>query len=398
MKKILHVIAQYPGKTGSGIFLKSLVNEAGKLEYNQAVVAATSKKMEKVEFEKKYNIKFYPMEFNTEEMNFNIVGMSDIMPYESTKYSELDKDMYITWKNSFKRVIKKALLEFKPDIIISNHLFLLTSIVSKLREKDNIKLIVLSQGTELRQMELNPKFNEEVIKGCKHVDVVCALNSYQKEKIHDVYGISKEKIKVMGVGYNSNAFYFDINTKKKRQVVFAGKLSSSKGLKCLISAFKNISEDIKLLIAGSGEEENEMKLLAKDDNRIRFLGNLNQEDLSKLFRESELFILPSFYEGLPLVIMEALACKTKVIVSDIKGIKDWVGKNINESNAIKYLSLPRLKNVDIPFKEDIEEYEKNISESILDIIDKKIDFSKIENDILERSWEKYFQNLEKYFI
>lgn len=395
MKRILHIIAQYPGKTGSGIFLQSLINEGGKLKYSQAVIAAISKKMEEVKFKKEHNIKFYPVEFNTEKIGFNIVGMSDVMPYESTKYSELTDDMYNIWKENFENEVKKAINEFKPEIIIAHHLYLLTSIVNKLR--GDIKLIVLSQGTELRQLELNPKYKDLVIKGCKSVDMVCALNNYQAKKIIGVYGISENNIKVMGVGYSSEVFNYNCKLKKKKQVIFAGKLSSSKGLRCLISSFKSLNENIELLIAGSGEEESSMKLLAKDDNRIKFLGNLSQVELSNVLRESEVFILPSFYEGLPLVIMEALACRAKVIMSDIKGVSEWVGENINSSGAINYLKLPRLRNIDTPFEEDIEEFEESIRENIINMLDKRVDFEGIETDVLKRSWGEYFKKLEKYF-
>lgn len=396
MKKILHVIAQYPGKTGSGIFLQSLVKEGAKQNYVQGVVYATSNKIEEAKFYDD-SIKLYPVEFNTEKMNFNIVGMSDIMPYESTKYSELTKDMFNIWYESFFEAIKKAIEEFKPDIIISQHLYVLTSIINKIREKT--KLIVLSQGTELRQLKLVPKYNDLVINGCKDVDIVASLNNYQKEEIVKTYNFKPEKVKVMGVGYNSDVFYYN-NEKKSRKVVYAGKISSSKGVKSLINAFKNIKdENIELLIIGSGANEEEtIKNLAIGDRRIKFLGALPQEELADILRKSELFILPSFYEGLPLVIMEALACNVKVIVSDIKGIKPWIGEKINSSGAIFYLPLPRLIDVDIPHEDDVLDFEEGIKKCIISEIDKVVDFNNIKDEIKGRSWKGYFDRLSKYFI
>lgn len=396
MKKILHVIAQYPGKTGSGIFLQALVKEGSKKNYKQAVIAATSNKLEDVEF-KDSNIKFYPVEFNNEKINFDIVGMSDIMPYNSTKYSDLTDEMFSTWQESFLDVIKKALEEFKPDIIIAQHLFLLTSMINKI--KKNSKIIVLSQGTELRQLELVPKYKDIVISGCKEVDVVCALNRYQKEEIAKVYGIDENRIKIMGVGYDSDIFFSHNNAKKHKRIVYAGKISKSKGVKSLISAFKNIRDkEYELVLAGSGSnEEEEIRNFAMDDSRIKFLGCLPQNKLAEIIRESEAFILPSFYEGLPLVIMEALACGTKVIMSDIKGVKEWVGDSINSTGAIIYIDLPRLVDVDIPLEEDVKDYEYRIKEAINTQINSNIDFKSILEEVHKRSWKGYFSNISKYF-
>ncbi|KMT23157.1 glycosyltransferase family 4 protein [Clostridium cylindrosporum] len=395
MKRILHVIAQYPGKTGSGIFLQSLVNEGSKLNYSQGVVAATSKKLESVKF-KNDHIKFYPVEFNTDRINFDIVGMSDIMPYDSTRYSDLNEEMFKVWKENFLEVFKKALDDFKPNVIIAHHLWILTSIIGTI--KKDIKLIVLSQGTELRQLKLAPYYKDMVIKGCENVDIVCALNNYQRDEIIRVYNIDSKKIKVMGVGYNSDTFYHNSEVKSSRKVVYAGKISSSKGLKCLISSFKTIKDNrLELIIAGSGSEEIEMKKLAEDDNRIKFLGAISQESLANVIRESQVFILPSFYEGLPLVIMEALACGAKVVMSDIDGVKQWVGDKINSSGAIKYIDLPRLINTDVPHDDDIKEYEERIKYAILQQLEREVDFNDIYDEVKKRSWSEYFENIAKYF-
>lgn len=396
-EKILHIIAQYPGKTGSGIFLQSLVNEGSKLNYKQGVIAATSKKLDKVEFKDK-NIVFYPVEFNSEKLDFNIVGMSDTMPYDSTKYSDLTDDMLNKWMECFRETLIRAIDEFKPSVIIAHHLFILTTIINEVR--GDIKLIVLSQGTEIRQIKKLPKYKNMVVNGCKSVDVVCALNEYQKREIVNIYGIEEEKVKVMGVGYNSDIFFNRLENKNKKRITYAGKISYSKGVKCLINAFKNIEdEELELFLAGSGSlEESEIKEFAKDDNRIKFLGALNQNDLANIIKESEVFILPSFYEGLPLVIMEALACKTKVIMSNIEGVKPWVGEKINSSGVIEYIELPRMIDIDKPHKDDIKLYEENIKNSILRMLEKRVDFENIISEVESRFWKEYFYKISKFFI
>ncbi len=101
MKKILNILAQRPDKTGSGMYLQALIKEADKNGYKQAVVAGISSKDKKVTFSSKNPIESFPVIFETSDLPFPIVGMSDVMPYESEKYKNLSIDMLKKWKTSF---------------------------------------------------------------------------------------------------------------------------------------------------------------------------------------------------------------------------------------------------------------------------------------------------------
>lgn len=65
--------------------------------------------------------------------------------------------------------------------------------------------------------------------------------------------------------------------------------------------------------------------------------------LKNLLKHSDIFILPSFFEGLPLVIIEALASGIKVITTDLPRLDDFVGKELKKFDAIRYMDMPRLK-------------------------------------------------------
>ena len=53
--------------------------------------------------------------------------------------------------------------------------------------------------------------------------------------------------------------------------------------------------------------------------------------------QSDVFVLPSFYEGLPLVIIEALACGTYVICTDLPGIRNWIDQNLPDNGKISWI-------------------------------------------------------------
>jgi glycosyltransferase involved in cell wall biosynthesis len=408
MKKILHILSQRPAKTGSGIYLLSLLQEADKKRYEQCVIVGIPEKDKEVDLEYIKKFKYYPVCFQSKEIPFPVVGMSDVMPYESTRYKDLTEEMFQKWKKSFGESITKAIKEFKPDLIITHHLWVLSVFVKELAP--NIPTIAVCHGTGLRQSKLAYRFSDYVVKGCKNIDSIFALNNYQKEKIIKDYEISEDKVSVIGSGYNSNIFFRGAKSKDKsvKRLVYAGKLSYSKGVLSLLRAYGKLNkynENIELVLvgSGSGEEFENIKREAEGVNlRVIFKGAVPQKDLGEIFRESDIFILPSLYEGLPLVLIEALASGLRVVSTDLPGVKHWIGDDINNSGVIKYVKLPRLIDTDIPLKEDLPQFEEELGKAIERQIELSINCGYIEDikiikAIEEMSWAGVLNKMEKHF-
>lgn len=410
MKKILHILSQRPEKTGSGIYLQSVLKEANKKGYKQAVIAGIPAEMNKVDLGNINKDNFYPVKFNTDELPFPVLGMSDVMPYPSTRYKDMTFNMLEKYKNAFRRVIKKAVKEFKPDLIITHHLWILTSLVRKI--SPDIKIIAISHGTGIRQLKKVDKFEDDVLEGCQELDLVFALNKYQKSQINRIYDIDKDKIIVMGAGFDKNIFYGPgkyRNDKDKIKIVYAGKLSHAKGVKFLVKAFNKLDDKrdenlkLKLVGEGNGKEFEEIKSLVKNSEaEIELPGSVPQRKLGEIFRESDIFCLPSFYEGLALVVIEALASGLRIVTTDLPGLKEWLGDKINKSEVIEYVKLPVLENTDIPQKEDLAGFEKRLLMGLEKQIDKNQQNIFFANEKLKRavhklSWEGVFARMESYF-
>ena len=169
--KILHCLAQLPMKTGSGVYFSTLVEGMIKKGHENAVLYGTQLPFAEKTFNeslpdklqgsvKEYSIKFLSDYVQGEKTVFNadipfpIAGMSDIMPYTSTVYSEMNDEMYQKWISVFEKTLLRAKEEFNPDIIISHHLFILTSLVKKIFSGK--KIIGISHGTDIRQIKKNP--------------------------------------------------------------------------------------------------------------------------------------------------------------------------------------------------------------------------------------------------
>jgi len=91
-----------------------------------------------------------------------------------------------------------------------------------------------------------------------------------------------------------------------------------KGLQYLISAFKDLKTDKKLVIVGDGEYLSVLEVLAKDDPRIIFTGNQSGRVLDQLYYNAYAFVQPSEMEGLSISLLEAMAHETACLVSDIE--------------------------------------------------------------------------------
>ncbi|MGD0280524.1 MAG: glycosyltransferase family 4 protein, partial [Smithella sp.] len=103
-----------------------------------------------------------------------------------------------------------------------------------------------------------------------------------------------------------------------------GRLVEQKGHKYLIQAARNIVNkfsDVKFLIVGDGPLRSELEALAESQGlgeKINFAGQ--RSDIPELLAMMDIFILPSITEGLPLVILEAMASERPVIATRVSGI------------------------------------------------------------------------------
>ncbi len=118
--------------------------------------------------------------------------------------------------------------------------------------------------------------------------------------------------------------------KKDSYILYLGRLVPEKGIKYLIEAFKHTKTDKKLVIAGgasdSGEYAEELKALANDGDRIIFTGFVEGRKLEELYSNAYLYVLPSFLEGMPLSLLEAMSYGNMCLTSDIAECADVIGE------------------------------------------------------------------------
>jgi len=121
-----------------------------------------------------------------------------------------------------------------------------------------------------------------------------------------------------------------IKEKYGRFVLFVGRLNYYKGVDYLIEAMKDI--DANLVVIGEGKESQNLKLKTENlklKNRVFFLPHQPREKLINFYGASEVFVLPSIFksEAFGIVILEAMACGTPVISTELGTGTSWVNQN-----------------------------------------------------------------------
>ena len=362
--KILHLLSQRPDSTGSGYYIQAMLKKSTENEHDNYLLAGLhSKDIPDIEVVPKDKREF--IHFNGHDISYQIVGMSDVMPYESKRFCDLTEEEIDEYEFVFKSKIEKVISEYKPDIIHSHHLWILTSLVK--RNFPNIPVVASCHGSDIRQFRKCEHLRSRVLSGCSRLEGVMALSESQKREIVELYGFSAGNIYVVGAGFNDELFTFSEKPKPDPvQIIYAGKLSNSKGVPWMLKAFSDIKDlnwKLHLVGSGSGKEKEECIRLANElGDKVVIHGAVHQNELAGIMKRSHIFILPSFYEGLPLVVLEALASGCRIIATDLPGIRE-ISKHIDKRN-LKIVTIPRLHSVDTPFPEDEDNFIQNLKFAI----------------------------------
>ena len=396
--KILSIITQKTHSTGSGVYMSELIDSLMDLGHMNAAIYGIDNSEDIFYDENK--IKNYPVRFNTDELPFNVFGMSDEMPYHSSQFKSMTEDVFDKYKKAFTEAIKKAVDEFNPDLIICHHLYLLASITRELIK--NIKVVGICHNTDIRQFVKAHIKNDYIKEHIQKLDTIFSPTDVLKQEIIEYYDVKKEKIKILGTGYNDKIF-FNKHLKKdntKTKFIYVGKVARAKGVLDLAKAFKILENDedvdinnIELTIAGKSgndEEYNEIKsILFSLKIKTTLYGMLDKKHLSELYNTQNIFIIPSYTEAVPLTSIEALACGLKVVISDIPGVGDYLNKHI-ENAYIDYIKLPKIINIDETTEEEAVKFQYRIKDAIKKVINDKNEYSPIIKNI---SWKHLAESI-----
>jgi len=153
-----------------------------------------------------------------------------------------------------------------------------------------------------------------------------AITVVSKES-YDYYTKLGYKVFQIPNAIDISSFSSKIDRRYQKQIIFAGRLSHEKGTDILINISQKLSDDIHLIVLGTGPEEKKIKDIVKNRKNIHFFGYQNKEKTISLIRGSDILIQPSLNEGISSTILEAMVSKTLVITTNVGGNKELIINN-----------------------------------------------------------------------
>lgn len=313
--KILHVTKKYPEALGGdAVVVYNLEKQQKKAGHN--VFILTSNCPEIIEKENVFKFGLKDSAPNQDKITFRRVVSLFILLFSGFKYTK----------------------NLKPDVIHS-HSADLGFFISFPARLYRIPVINTCHGVTFpdKQYGFMKRFAEKFFLkygGFKRIITVdrSSLKFFKEAGINNVIyipnGVDIEHFDRQGLGKREN---------QKIRFLFVGRLESEKGLEYLFHAVKLLQERTKnfdVLLVGDGAQRKRLEILAQSldiEEYVQFKGGVNINKVVDIYHNSDVFVLPSIHEGLPLTLLEAWAASRPVITTNVGGIPDVC---VNEENAL----------------------------------------------------------------
>jgi len=232
--------------------------------------------------------------------------------------------------------------------------------------------------------------------------IICVSESIKNDVIRANYGLDSCKVVSVQNGLSYDKFVSPLSSSESRLKILpdctkpfwfgtVGRLAEKKNISNLLVAMSQVvgfRQDCALLIAGAGPLENSLKDMVKNlkiNDFVYFLGN--RSDVPTVLKSFDVFLFPTFREGLPLALLEAMSVGLPVIASDIAVNKEVFGDTemgaLASPNDPSEISSAMLKLMSLP-SEDLIKMGENARQRAL------IDFS---SERMIKAYEAVYQAL-----
>ena len=189
--------------------------------------------------------------------------------------------------------------------------------------------------------------------GLQYADRIIAVNDEVKKIYFEKYPHLRKKIVVIPTSVDTTLFK-PIEQKELRKkynfekeekiVLYVGRFDKEKGLDFLIEVFKKLNLQLpnsKLILVGAGSEEEHLKYIAKNNMNIIFINKITHSKVPEIMNCANVFALCSYREGMPTVVLEAMACGLPVVSTDVGDLRKIVydgitGYLVRERDEMKF--------------------------------------------------------------
>ena len=198
-------------------------------------------------------------------------------------------------------------------------------------------LVITARGSDINVIAQMPGPRRRILQAARSSSALISVSAALKAKMVDL-GIEAERIHVIRNGVDLRA-YAPIEQSRARKslqlecrhvVASVGNLVAGKGHDLAIRSVVRL-DAVELLIVGTGPERASLQQLARDvgiGSRVHFTGELKPEQMATVYSAADLLVLASSNEGWPNVVLEALACGTPVVATNVGGVSEMLTADV----------------------------------------------------------------------
>ncbi|OUR80327.1 group 1 family glycosyl transferase [Colwellia psychrerythraea] len=221
-----------------------------------------------------------------------------------------------------------------PKVILASWAFPEAVAASWLSKLFRCRFFFKVHGSDINLHGKIPSRAKQIVQASKNAQGILSVSQALADEMISM-GIERKKISVIYNGVDHQKF--GVETKAPLNgdyLLYVGNLKHDKGVVELIKGFAKICNNyptLNLVYAGSGIEKERLGQLSKALNiadKVQLLGSVEHHKLPALITHAKALVLPSYNEGVPNVVLEAMACGTPVLATNVGGIPEVVDEKI----------------------------------------------------------------------
>ncbi len=239
-------------------------------------------------------------------------------------------------ERSLTRLARRLRREFPFNAIFVAMAYPEGVVAARMADRFGCALVSNVLGSDVNELAARPELREEIAWGLRRADRVIALSRALRDRV-EALGVEPERLRVQYNGVDGERFRLRerVDARQglplppdKRLVLFVGNLAPEKGPQVLLEAFSRLKlPDVELVLVGGGQLDTSLRQRAHSlglDSRVRFAGRQPFDRVPDWVAAADALCLPSFREGCPNVVLEALASGRPVAASAVGGVPELV--------------------------------------------------------------------------
>ena len=280
------------------------------------------------------------------------------------------------------RALKTVRTEFAWDVLLVSWMYPDGWAAVQCAETLGTPSVMIAQGSDVHRYLLRPTRRQAILEAVA-VSQAVITRSRSLTTLLKGAGASAEKLHPVHNGVDTRVFHGGDLKEERTQLglptdqtllFYAGNLLPVKNPGLLIQAFAKLyatweGASLNLAMAGKGPMREELEKLAMTlgvQDRVRFLGPQDARQIASWMRAADLFCMSSHNEGLPNVVLEAMACGVPVVATDVGGIHEiidapWKGTLVTSGDVDALASALGEKLAQSPDRGTIAEYGAGLS-------------------------------------